>query len=65
MICSTDAGLVPAPLGSSRNFLTSVVTKSHELLYFSLLNPFLSLLKLRMLPVSSVVVADVTGSSLL
>ena len=59
------AGLLPAPLGSSRNFLTSVVTKSHKLFYLSLLNPFLSLLKLKMLRVSGVCVADVTGSSLL
>lgn len=48
------AGLVPAPLGSGRDFLTSVITKSLRLFCFSLLNPFLRLLELKVLRVSGV-----------
>lgn len=40
------AGLVPVPLGSGRDFLTSVIAKSLRSLYFSLLNPLLWLLEL-------------------
>lgn len=61
-------GLVPVPLDTIRDFLTSVVTKSHKLPFFKfyfLLNPSLSLLMLKMLLVSGIFGADTTGGSLL